>query len=142
MGSRFIYRLRRSSRLLFLVVFATIGLGWNFRMLGAEFEFYLAKNVADTPQQALFHLHRARTLWPYDYQMRTAPAYYFTAFRQYENRKIAIDEIEKVLAVNPYSADLWVALAAYKLSDGDEKGAEEAVHQVQRLRPGITFHKE
>lgn len=91
--------------------------------------------------EAIQRLDRAQALFPYDRNIQGAKAYYFTATRLYDMRHEAIAAIEEHLKVNPFSADLWTALVAYKLADGDEAGAELAVEQVKKLRPGVTLEK-
>ena len=113
MASRSTSRLRRFSRLSCLVVFAAIGLSSAFRSLGAEIEFYWAR-TAPNVGEAIFHLRRAQTLWPYDPKMRTAAGYFWVSTRLYEAAEVAIPDIEDALVDNPFAADLQVALAEYK----------------------------
>jgi len=126
--SRFTCLLRRFSRFLCLVVFAAIGLDCSIRSLGAELEFYWAKR-SDTVGQALFHLHRASIMWPLDYPMRAAPAYFWVATRLYVAREFAIPDIKAALVRNPNAADLWYALAEY-----EEAGGEDATEARKHLR--------
>lgn len=95
-----------------------------------------------TVGDSLFFLDQARFIFPYDRNARSAKAYYFTAVRLYDLRREAITAIEEQLKDNPFSGDLWAALAAYKLADGDEKGAEAAVQQIQKLRVGVKLEKD
>lgn len=142
MASPCMCRLRRFLRFSCLVVFAAIGLSASFRSLSAELEYYFAKRVTQNGEQALYHLNRAAILWPYDFQMRTASAYFWQHVASYEHRKEAIAGITEALASNPYAADLWVALASYKAADQDEAGLDEAMKHVLALRPGVTYTKE
>ena len=141
MASRFTSRLRRFSRLSCLVVFAAIGLSSALRSLAAEFEFFAARTAGDSGQ-AVVHLHRAATLWPYDYQMRTATAYYWTATRFYPARDIAIPDIKEALVANSYAADLWLALATYASETGDSTTAGDAMSHVHALRKGMLTREQ
>lgn len=111
------------------------------QIMGAESAVYLAKTQARTVGETLAYLDRAKLIFPYDRNVRSAKAYYFTSMRFYDMRKEAIAAIEEQLKVNPFAADLWTALAAYKLADGDEAGAEDAIKQVQKLRVGVKLEK-
>lgn len=86
-------------------------------------------------------LDRAQALFPYERNMQVAKAYYFTSVRLYTLRKEAITTLEQTLKVDPFAVDLWTALAAYKIADGDDEGAELALNQVVKLRPGTTLEK-
>ncbi len=74
--------------------------------------------------------------------MRTAYPRYFMATRLYDQRKEAIAALEADLKINPYAADEWTALVAYKLADGDEAGAAAAVERIKQLRVGVTLEKD
>ena len=135
MAFRFIFPPRRFLRLLLSALFFASGLTYAVRALGADFEFFLASRISDTPEQALYHLRRARVLFPYDHNVRASTAYFYTAFRFYDQRKEAIQVIEQELEINPFAVDLLVALAAYKFADGNRAGAEQAIAKVKKLRP-------
>lgn len=141
MASRFTSQVRRFSRLCVLVAFAAIGLSCAVRSMASEFEWYAARNAGGDAGQILIHLHRAATLWPYDYPMRTSVAYYWAATRFYEAAFVAIPDIKAELAVNPYAADLWQALASYSGRSGDYNGAADAMMHLYALRrPQEVFY--
>lgn len=142
LASRSIFPLRRLLRHLWAAAFVVAGLTYAVRSLGAEFEYFLAHKIASSPGEVLLHLRRAQVLNPLDHNIRASTAYFFTAFRLYDERRAAITAIERELLSNPYAADLWVALAAYKLADKDEAGATAAVEHIKRLRPGLELVKE
>lgn len=81
-------------------------------------------------------------MFPYSHQVRTAYPRYFMAVRLYDRRKEAIAALEADLRDNPFAADEWTALMAYKLADGDEAGAAAAVEQIKKLRVGVTLEKD
>ncbi len=142
MSSRSTCRPLRLLRLFAAAAFFAIGLTYTVRSLGAEFEFFVAKSVAATHEEAVQHLSRSRTLYPYDHNIRASLAYFYTAFRFAAKTPDAIKAITAELEISPYTADLWVALAAYKLSAGDEAGAEAALKRVQAIRPGTEIVRE
>ncbi len=142
MSSRSTCRPLRLSRLFVVAALFAIALTYVVRSLGAEFEFFVAKSVATDRNEAIAHLSRARTLYPYDHNIRASMAYFYTAFRFTDRTREAITAIDDELKVSPYTADLWVALAAYKIAAGDDAGAESALKRVQALRPGTTIVRE
>jgi hypothetical protein len=66
--------------------------------------------------------------------MRTGVAYYWAATRFYEAASLAIPDIRAELAVNPYAADLWLALVSYSGRSGDPESAADAMTHVYALR--------
>ena len=141
-SSRFICRLRRFLRFSLSATFVAIGVTCSIRAIGADFEFLIAQKIATNMDDALLHLRKAKVLWPYDHNIRASQAYFYTAFRFYDRRKEAMAAIEEELRVNPFAADLWVALMAYRLADGDEPGAMQAVEKIKKLRKGVELVKE
>lgn len=136
-----IRRLRRLSRLSCLVLFAAVGLSFAFRAISAEAEFAAATMVSDSIPKLVAHHQRARALAPWNHGIRGGEAYFYTAYSIYDLRYQAVRAIEEELRINPFAADLWAALAAYKLAMQDQAAAEAALKHVQALRPGTKLVK-
>ena len=141
LASPSICRLRRLSRLLCLVLFAAIGMSFAFRSISAEAEFAAATMVSESPAEIVAHHRRARALAPWNHGIRGGEAYFYTAYSLYDLRYQAVRAIEEELKINPFAADLWTALAAYKLAMQDQAAAEAALKRVQALRPGTKIVK-
>ncbi len=73
--------------------------------------------------------------------MRTAVAYFWLAGRTREFSEVAIADISEALSTNPHAADLWMALATYKLAAKDDAGVEEAMDHVKKLVPNMTYER-
>lgn len=116
-------------------------MSFAFRSIGAEAEFAAATSASQTPAEITAHHRRARALAPWNHGIRGGEAYFYTAYSLYESRYQTIAAIEQELKINPFAADLWTALAAYKLAMRDNVGAEEALKRVQALRPGTKIVK-
>ena len=117
-------------------------MSFAYRSIYAEVEYGAATYASRTPAEVLAHHARARGLAPWNHGIRAGAAYFFTGFKLYDFRYQAIATIEDELKVNPYAADLLVALGAYKLASKDEAGAMAALERVKKLRPGLTIVKE
>mgnify|MGYP001595292908 CR=1 FL=1 len=139
MAFRSIFRLRPILRLLLLGIFTAIGTLYAGRALYAEAHYFLTRYAAESPEQALGWLGQANEVWPLNAQIRSARAYYYTSFKLYDTRKQAIAEISEYLKTDPFAADLWLALAAYELADGNEAAAKRAIAKIQALRPGLDL---
>lgn len=134
-------RLRRLSRLLCLVLFAAVGMSFAYRSLCAEAEFAAAVYTSKNADEVLAHHTKARLFAPWNHGIRAGAAYFFTSYRRYDDRYRAIATLEQELKFNPFAADLWMALAAYKLASQDPEGAEKAVEHVQKLRRNAVLVK-
>ena len=137
-ASRFICRCRPFLRLLLLVTFVVLAASYSFRALTASALLRHSENLEET----LWRLRAAHKLFPWDHVIRGAEARFYTIYRRYDRRTQAIEALETELRADPFAADLWTALAAYKFAADDEAGAKDAVEHIKRLRPGVTLEKE
>ena len=60
---------------------------------------------------------------------------YAIALASNGDRRGAITSLEAATARMPGGVDLWLALAGYRLDEGDRDGAREAARSALRLQP-------
>lgn len=124
---------------------AVVGAGWwSGRRLRASYflaraEASLAGERPTDAERALKFLSRAAAAAPRDFRVAFRTSY---AEVRAGHPALAVRAAERALAVEPYSANAWEALARARLESGDARGAREAAGRaldILHAFPGALY---
>ena len=123
----------RAGLLLLALIFASTSLiaEWHF----AAAWFY-SKDFTSVAK----HVHLAQVLFPWDYRIRTSPAYlYAQTTSATASPTVALDEVLKAAKYNPYAADLRVNAMKLYLQAGILAGAHEQFMVLKSIVPSAPL---
>lgn len=131
-------RSRRLWRRLFLAAYALLLLGGSLTWICAEWLHGTAQ-FQGPPAAVMAQFQAAARLFPFDFQMRAAPAKFCAEIRWKGSGPDCIAALRRELAFDPMAHDLRRAIAGFLIGAGREDEAKREIATIHAFAPHLPI---
>lgn len=123
------------------VIYLGLGLSYASTSLTGEYLYWHAFRRAPTVPEVFHDLHLAAQVFPLDYALRRGPAHAAMRYGRLLDPNFGSAQMITSLRTDPWSADMWGALAIFRDLAGDSAGAARAREAQISLTCHLCVHK-